>query len=142
MTVSKLDQSSFFGGTPPVDPAQPMTQSEVTRPLNTPFQISTTRNAFATYSVQIQVTATIAGGQDGDCFLEIADDAAFTQNVQIAMVTPASQTYSLAVALQGVAKSGANVMGMVPAGKWARIRTVNNVGSPTWTFRKGQEMLL
>lgn len=140
--MNKLDQSAFFGGMPPTDPAPPATQSEVTRPLNTPFQVSTTRNAFVAYSVQIQVTATIAGGQDGDCFLEIADDSAFTQNVQVAMVTPASQTYSLAVALQGIAKSGANVLGMVPMGKWARIRTVNNVGSPTWTFRKGQEMLL
>lgn len=138
----KYEQSATFGGIPVNEPAPAMTQSEVTRPLNTAFQISTTRNAFAVYSVQIQVTASISGGQDGDCFLEIADDAAFTVNVQAAMVTPASQTYSLAVALQGVAKSGVNVLGMVPAGKWARIRTVNNIGSPGWTFRKGQEMLL
>lgn len=138
----KYDQSYFFGGMPANEPAPAMTQSEVTRPLNTAFQISTTRNAFVAYSVQITVTATIAGGQDGDCFLEIADDAGFTTGVQTAMVTPASQTYSLAVALQGIAKSGANVLGMVPAGKWARIRTANNVGAPTWTFRKGQEMLL
>lgn len=138
----KYEQSAMFGGVPVNEPAPPMTQSEATRPLNTAFQISTTRNAFAAYSVQIQVTATIAGGQDGDCFLEFADDQAFTTNVQAAMVTPASQTYSLAVALQGIAKSGVNVMGMIPAGKWARIRTVNNVGSPTWLFRKGQEMLL
>lgn len=138
----KYAQSSMFSGVVASEPAPPMTQSEVTRPLNTAFQISTTRNAFATYSVQIQVTASISGGQDGDCFLEIADDQAFTTNVQVAMVTPASQAYSLAVALQGIAKSGANVLGMVPMGKWARIRTVNNVGTPAWTFRKGQEMLL
>ena len=138
----KYEQSAIFGGVPVNEPAPAMTQSEATRPLNTAFQVSTTRNAFVAYSVQIQVTATIAGGQDGECFLEIADDAAFTQNVQVTMVTPASQTYSLAIALQGVAKSGANVMGMVPAGKWARIRTASNVGSPSFTFRKGQEMLL
>lgn len=143
MHEDKYQQSSIYGGVPPADPPAPaMSQSEVTRPLNTAFKISTTRNAFAVYSVQLTVTATITGGQDGDCFLEFADDATFTTNVQTAMVSPGSQTYSLAIALQGVSKGAVNVLGMIPADKWARIRTANNVGSPAFTFRKGQEMLM
>lgn len=118
------------------------TQSAVTRALNTAFQISATRAARAIYSVQITVTASISGGQNGDVILEIASDAAFTTNVQTLAIAGNGQTYSLAVALQGVQPGTYLLAGFVPAGMWARLRTVNNVGTPSYQFRSGQENLL
>lgn len=116
-------------------------QSAATRTLNSVFQVSSTRDANVRYAVQCTVTATIGGGQDGDVFLDIASDSGFTADVQSIDVAPCSQTYTLAVAIQGVQKGPANVGGFVPAGYYARIRTVNNVGTPVFAYRMGQEVL-
>lgn len=116
-------------------------QAGATRSLNTAFQISSSRDANVQYAVQTTITASIAGGQDGDVFLDIASDSGFTANVQSLDVAPCSQTYTLAIALQGVQKCAAQVRGFVPAGYYARIRTVNNTGTPAYLFRLGQEVL-
>lgn len=113
-----------------------------TRTLGTAFQPSSTRTAMVTYSVQINVTASIAGGQNGDVFLEIADDSAFTTNVRQVAVVGLGQTYTLAVAIQGVQPQTGVIQGVVPAGKWARLRSVNNTGTPTYSIRLAQEVLL
>lgn len=117
------------------------TQAAVTRSLNAAFQVSATRDAQVQYSVQMTITASITGGQDGDVFLDIASDSGFTTNVQSVDVTPCSQTYTLAIALQGVQKCAGTVRGYVPAGYYARIRTVNNTGTPGFAYRLGQEVL-
>lgn len=122
-------------------PAAP-SQSAASRSLNSAFQVSTTRNALVVYSVQIQVTASIAGGQNGDVILEIASDSGFTTNVQTLAISGVGQTYTLAVALQGVQPQTQPVTGFVPAGYYTRLRTVNNVGTPVFTYRSGQEVLL
>lgn len=117
-------------------------QAAATRTLNTIYQVSATRGAWATYSVQLQVTATIAGGQNGDVILEIASDSAFTANVQTLSISGLGQTYSVAVAIQGVQPQTGVVSGFIPAGYYARLRTVNNTGTPTFTYRAGQETLM
>ncbi len=117
-------------------------QASATRALNTAFQPSSIRDALVFYSVQITVTATIAGGQNGDVVLEIASNSGFTTNVQTLSISGLGQTYSLAVALQGVQPQTGVVSGFVPAGYYVRLRTVNNTGTPTYTYRAGQEVLL
>jgi hypothetical protein len=117
-------------------------QSAQTRTLNSGFQISSTRDALAIYSVQATVTASIGGGQDGDVFLEIASDSGFTTNLQTISVAPCSQTYTLAVALQGVQKCSLNVSGYVPAAYYTRLRTANNTGTPAFLYRAGLEVLI
>lgn len=112
-----------------------------TRPLDTAFQISPNQFAVVQYSVQITVTASIAGGQEGDVFLETADDAGFTQGVKTLGIQGTSQTYSLAVALQGVQKQTTPLMGCVEPGKWCRLRTSKPLGNPTFSFRSGLEIL-
>lgn len=116
-------------------------QSAATRTLNTVFQVSATRDAQVQYAVQCTVTSSIGSGQDGDVFLDIAADAAFTTSVQSLDVSPCSQVVTLAVALQSVQKGTVSVRGFVPAGYYARIRTVNNTGSPAFLYRLGQEVL-
>lgn len=117
-------------------------QSSVTRSLNTAFQISSTRNAFVSYSVQLTVTASISGGQNGDVILEIASDSGFTTNVQTVSIAGLGQTYTLAIALQGVQPQTGVVSGFVPVGYYTRLRTVNNTGTPTYSYRAGQETLV
>lgn len=116
-------------------------QSAATRSLNTAFQVSTTRDAEVRYSVQCTVTASITGGQNCDVFVDIATDQAFTQNVQSVGVVGQGQAYTLAVAIQGVQPQTQQVIGYVPAGYWARIRTSSNTGSPSFLYRLGQEIL-
>ena len=117
-------------------------QSSASRSLNTAFQVSATQNALVTYSVQITVTASIAGGQNGDVVLEIASNSGFTTNVQTLAISGVGQTYTLAVALQGVQPQTSPVSGFVPAGYYVRLRTVNNTGTPGFSYRAGQEILL
>jgi len=116
-------------------------QSSATRAFNTAFQISATRDAMASYSVQCVITASIAGGQSCDVILEIATDAAFTTGVQTVGIVGTGQTYTLAVALQGVQPQTSQLFGYVPAGYYARLRTVSVTGAPTFLYRAGQEIL-
>lgn len=117
-------------------------QGPASRPLNSAFQINMTRGAFVSYSVQMTVTASISGGQNGDVILEIASDSGFTANVQTIAIAGLGQTYTLAIALQGVQLQTGVVAGFVPAAYYARMRTVNNTGTPTYAYRVGQEVLL
>lgn len=125
--------------TPPAVPAR--SQSAATRTLNAAFQVSTTRDALVNYSVQCTITASIASGQSCDVVLEIATDAAFTAGVQTVGIIGTGQTYTLAVAIQGVQPQTAQVTGYVPAGYYARLRTVNVSGAPVYAYRAGQEIL-
>lgn len=117
-------------------------QSTASRALNSAFQVSATRDALCIYSIQLTVTASIAGGQNGDVILEIADDSGFTTNVQTVGIGGLGQTYTLAVALQGVQPQTTSVIGYVPAAKFARLRSVNNTGTPAFSIRAQQEVLL
>jgi hypothetical protein len=116
-------------------------QAAATRALNAAFQVSATRDAEVRYTVQITVTASIAGGQNGEVVLEIASDSGFTTNVQTLGIAGLGQTYTLAIALQGVQPQTQQVVGYVPAGYYARLRTVNVTGTPAFAYRAGQEVL-
>lgn len=117
-------------------------QSSVSHTFNSAFQVNSTRDALVFYSVQITVTASILSGQNGDVILEIASDSGFTANVQTLSINGNGQTYTLAVAIQGIQPTTIPVSGYVPAGYYVRLRTVNNTGTPTFTYRAGQELLL
>lgn len=120
-------------------PAAP-SQSAASRSLNTGFQPNTTRPVLGIYSVQCTITASIAGGQNCDVVLEIASDSGFTANVQTLSICGDGQTYTLAVALQGVQPTTKVCMGWVPASFFVRLRTVQNTGTPTFAYRAGQEI--
>lgn len=123
-------------------PVQTYNQSAQTRTLNTIYQVSATRPALVNYSVRIVTTASIGGNQDGDVILEIASNAGFTTNVQTVSITQNAQAITLAVVLNSVQTQTGLLSGFVPAGYYVRLRTVNNTGTPTFTYRAGQEVLL
>ncbi len=120
----------------------PIAQSAQTRTLNTAFQISTMRSAWVSYSVQTTVTASISGGQNGDVILEIASNSGMSTNLQTIAIAGCGQSYTLAIALQGVQPQTCVLAGLVPAGYYARLRTANNTGTPSYSYRAGQETLL
>lgn len=107
------------------------------RPLNAAFQISTTQDASVIYTVDIAVTSLLLGGTSGRVYLEYADNSAMTTN----LVTVNSSPNATGGVLNVTNLGGGNVSGWVPAGKWARIRTANIAGSPTYTFQGSQEVL-
>lgn len=128
-------------GTAGTNAATP-SQASATRTLNSAFQVHATRPAMVFYSVQMTITANISSGQNGDVILEIASDSGFTANVQTVSINGNGQTYSLAIALGSVQPTTMAVSGFVPSGYYARIRTANNTGTPTYSYRAGQEVLL
>lgn len=115
-------------------------QSAVSRTLNAAYQISATRDVMAFYSVQITVTASISGGQNGEVVLEMSTDNTFATGVQTVAVAGVGQTYTLAVALQGVQPQTTQLAGYIPAGYYARLRTVSVTGTPTFVLRAAQEV--
>jgi len=117
------------------------TQSAQTRSFNSGFQVSTTRDSLVTYSVDVSCTSTLASGQTGTVFLEIASDSGFTTNLQEVgrFVNSCTQTLGLTVTM--VQAVTGNIGGYVPAGYYVRLRTANTLGTPTFTYRSGQEVL-
>lgn len=108
------------------------------RSLNSAFQISTTRDAQVVYTVDISVTSLLLAGTSGRVYLEYADNSGMSVNLVTVMSTPNATGGVLNVTNLGPG----NVMGMVPASKWTRIRTQNVSGTPTYTFIGSQEVQL
>lgn len=109
----------------------------------TGFQISSTRDSFVTYSTTITTTATIGVASSGTIALEYASTNSATAGdwVEIGRIT-SGQTISLAALLQSVLAASGCISGMIPAGYYAKLRSINNSGTPTYALNSGQEVLL
>lgn len=113
-----------------------------TRTLNSAFQISATRDAEVSYSVNISAALSLAGGAVGTIILEYADDVGFTTNVKTVQSGVNGNSGTLTIGLGLTQLVTATVTGMVPAGKYVRISTANTSGSPAFTYLSGQEVLI
>lgn len=116
--------------------------SPASRSLDTSFQISTTRDCLVNYSVDVQTAISLISGQAGTIYLEIADDTSFTSGVQEVGRFLNSCTGTLTIGLNLNQVVTGTLSGFIPSGKYVRLRTENNVGSPTFTYRSGQEVLM
>lgn len=74
--------------------------------------------------------------------MSYADDSGFTTNVVEVGRFVNGQTGTLVVGLTLNQTNTAQLNGIVPANKYTRLRTQNNTGTPTFTYRSGQEVLL
>lgn len=121
---------------------QSATRSIVTGTGATGFQVSSTRNTFASYNVTVVTTASIGGNASGTVVLEVAPTNSATAGdwVEIARFTN-GQAITLALALQSVQTLAGQVNGMIKAGYYAKLRSINNSGTPTYTYNSGQEIL-
>lgn len=105
--------------------------------------ISATNSAFVYCSVTIATTATIGGAASGTVVLETAPTNSATAGdwVEIDRFTN-GQAITLAIALQSVQTLGGAVSGFVPAGYYVKLRSINNSGTPTYSFNSGQKTLI
>lgn len=118
------------------------TQSSASRSLNSGFQVSTTRDSLVNYSVDISCTLSLTGGQTGTLFLEIASDSGFTTNLQELGRFVNGNTGTLTVGLNITQNVTGTLSGYIPKNYYCRLRSVNTTGTPTFTYRSGQEVLL
>lgn len=109
-----------------------------TRSLNTVFQVSTTQDALVSYAVDITVAALLIGGSSGRVYLEYANEASFTTGITVVTSSGNSTGGVLNITNVGTA----SLSGVIPAGKYVRIRTVNVTSTPTFTYQSAQEVLL
>lgn len=112
-----------------------------TRTLNSAFQISSSRDSRVSYAVNIAATISLTSGQSGTVVLEYADDSGFTTNVVSVQSTSNVNTGSLTLGLNLTQTITASLSGDIPVGKYVRLRTVNNTGSPSFSFVSAQEVL-
>lgn len=111
------------------------------RTLGTAFQISTTRNARVSYAIQIACTLSLVTGQSGTAVLEYADDSGFTTNVVTVQTSINQNTGSLAIGLNLTQTITVTLSGDIPVGKYVRVRSVSNTGTPSFTWVNSQEVL-
>lgn len=119
-----------------------MSFGTTTRSLNTAFKISTASTTFVSYTVDIASTLSLVSGDTGTVTLEYADDSGFTTNVKTVQTSANGNTGTLAIGLGLTQTSTAALTGIIPANKWVRISTANTVGTPTFTYRGQQEVVM
>lgn len=136
-TVAFSGSYNDLSNTPPAP-----SPSSASRSLNSSFQISSTRNTLVSYSVDVSCSITLTAGQTGTVFLEYADDSGFTANVVEVCRFVNSNSGTLTIGLNLIQAVTGTLSGFIPSAKYCRIRTANTSGTPTFTFRSGQEVLL
>lgn len=126
----------------PADPRlQSLSFANPSRTLNSSFQISSSRSATVSYAVDVACNLSLTSGQQGTVYLEYADDSGFTTNVVEVNRFVNGNTGTLTIGLNLTQNATGTLAGVIPAAKYVRLRTQNNTGSPTFTFRKAQEVL-
>lgn len=119
-----------------------LTWATSTRALNTAFLVSGTKATFVSYTVDVSTTLSLLAGETGTVILEYADDSAMTTNVKTVQSAANGNTGTLTIGLNLTQTSTASLTGIVPIGKWIRVRTVNTAGTPVFTWRAQQEVLM
>lgn len=134
-SLSTVNDGDIYWMTSPDAPIQ----SSVSHSLNSAFQVSSTKNSTVNYSVDIATSLSLSGGAVGTVFLEICASSGFSSGVQEVGRYVNGQTGTLTLGLSLSQTGTANLSGFVPAGYYVRLRTANTTGTPTFTYRSGQE---
>lgn len=113
-----------------------------TRALNTCFQVSATRDALVVYAVDIATVSTLAGGQAGTVYLRSYSNSGCTTGAQELTRVSSGLTQALGLTVTLNMNGTSTLSGVVPGGAWAQLVTENTTGTPTFTARPGQEVLL
>lgn len=109
------------------------------------FQLSSTRDSIVHYSITTTTVVQIGVGTNvsGYVLLEIAATNSTTASdwKEIGR-TGNGQNIGLALALSSTQTTPGQLGGVVPTGWYARLRSVNVSGVPTYAYNSGQEVLL
>lgn len=127
----------------------PVFTNNAVRPIETVaaaangFTLSAVQCTHVSYSVTILSSSTLAVGSSGYVVLEICPTNSSVAGdwQEIARLTN-GQNNGLIVGLALNQPGGAPLAGIVPAGYYVRLRSVNVVGTPTYTWNSGQEVQL
>lgn len=92
------------------------------------------------YTVDVTASLTLTGGATGTVILEYADNSGMSTNLTTVQSAVNGNTGALTIGLSLSQTGTASITGMIPAGKYVRIRTVNTTGTPTFTYRAAQEV--
>lgn len=109
------------------------------------FQLSSDRDAAVAYDVTVSSAVQIGVGTNvaGYVVLEVAaTNSATAGDWQEVARVGTGQNIALALALSSTQTVTGTLASRVPAGYYARLRTVNTNGTPTYTYLNGQEVLL
>lgn len=120
----------------------PRSFTNPTRTLNSAFQVSTTRDALVSYTVDIAATLSLVTGQAGTVTLQYADNSGMSTNLVTVQSSVNGNAGTLALGLGLTQTASCSLTGMIPAGKYVRLVTANTVGTPAFTMRAAQEVLL
>lgn len=106
------------------------------------FQLSATNTSVATYSININTASTIAGASDGYIVAEVAPTNSTTAAdwKEVGRIRN-GQTLGLAIALSVTQDISGELVVIVPAGYYVRLRSVTVAGSPTFTYLNGSEFI-
>lgn len=117
-------------------------RSIVTGTGATGFQISATRDAEASYSVAIGTSVSLSGNSSGYVALEICptNSATAANWVEVSRVT-SGQSGTLVLGLTLNQSGGSPNFARVPAGYYAKLRSVNVSGTPTYALNGQQEVI-
>lgn len=108
------------------------------------FQVSSTKNSRVCYSVKVAcaVQIGVATNVEGYVVLEIASTNSSTAGDWIEVGRVANgQNIGLALALSSTQTTGAQICGEITAGYYARLRSVNVAGVPTYSYLSGSETI-
>lgn len=106
-------------------------------------QISATRDSFVMVNAGITTTATIGGASTGDLVLEVAPTNSATAGDWIEKARLSnSQSISLALVLQSVQVVKGQLIAFVPAGYYAKVRSITGAGSPSYAISSSRQALM
>lgn len=118
------------------------TRSIVTGTGATGFQVSSTRVSTVRYNTTVTTTASIAGNAGGYIALEVAPTNSATASDWVEMGRCGnSQALTLAITLQSVQGTTCQLAADVPAGYYAKLRSVTSQGTVSYAFVSSSEVL-
>ena len=125
----------------------PRIMTSVTRSITTStgatgFQVSATRDALVSYSATIVTTSTLGGGAIGTVVLEIAPTNSATASDWVEVGRMANgNVVGLAIAITNTNTQAGQLSCFVPAGYYVKLRSINTLGTPVYTYNSGREVL-
>lgn len=105
------------------------------------FQLSSSKSTYVSYSITIGTSISLAGASAGYAVLEIAATNSSTASdwQEISRVSSGSSG-GVIVGVSIGTTGGGPLVGIVPPGYYARIRSVSSNGTPSFTYNSGQEV--
>jgi hypothetical protein len=108
-----------------------------TKSLNVAYQASTTSDSKIYVSAKVSCNLSLLAGQSGSIILEVSPNGT-TGWVYVGQID-GSNTGTLTVGLNTVQITGGQLTAPVKKNSYWRLRTVNNTGTPTFTWNGGSQ---